>query len=890
MKKIYCLLLLCALCIPSVAQEYPKLRELSDKEYGHQLKPFEKKGEWGYVNEKENFRIKANFESADEYKFTMRNGKDTVYYAKVGFGGKFGFLNDRGLFLLVPEFEVLSDFDNGSAVFTRNGQSGVVDATGKILVDGYDDIKPFDQYGLAWFRKDGLWGACGYDGKTVFANEYQYLPDVPCGTMTLMEIKGKLGLLSFTDKRIALPACADWIGPDMKDAELVLYRKDGKFGCFHANGKNLLSADFDYISSSANDKILASRNGLYGLYDKSGNCIFEPVMMTDQVSEGLSFYQLFSAGSAHQTLKVCLNDNVITFKEFDDIMFKEKSKEEYSIKTGADRVPYWLKGHYRDIMSAEEYRGFWRFDKTFYSRMKEGPEFKSLLGVPYDGKSYVTIGRNKMVIDTEGFGMKVGGSLESASLTIDSLKVPCGSWLAPLFLTINKTKLAAYDQKNGTNLAKVWSTMSAKVCNKGFISDSEAVAVVDILVDDILMQKVMVKFSKSGSRKLQVKLDGILYNQDNYVHPGETRCFFANDMLILSICSGGNNELKTIFYSASGSVVTELNDLFGELILSSYPQIVLLGRDSYTFCKSTVDMEKRTYTKEDLVMDSNKNIVKLEGCHACFYDKETMLLKAVLDTEQQGLPVPVLKYADGIWDGQRIVGVSANHWDKMEESKWFFLPRVKAGTFTENINGYLITVYPVDENGIAIYSINPDVWSNEGVVYGYIGYDHDFFTQAVFKEARPFVNGEATVNLAGVWTKMKMTDFGKYMTDASGAIVSDNYEVGTVIFKDGKGKDGIYEISPDIKGRLRGYRNTYTGKHGFVNTDGVMVTAPIYDGYEVKDDVCIVWTKSPDGKILKGMINHKGNVVIPVAYDEVSWPVAGLVTALSGDMVEQFTL
>lgn len=888
MKRIYLLVVLFAAALPGFAQEYPKLRELSEKEFGHQLKPMEKKGEWGYVNDKESYRIRHHFESAEPYKFTIF-GKDTVYYAKVGFEGKFAFLNDRGVFLVVPEFEYLSDFDNGAAVFTRNGKSGVLSAEGKVLVDGYEEIKPFDKYGLAWFKKDGLWGACGHDGKVVFSNEYIYLPDVPCGTMTLMEIGGRLGLLSFADKRVVLSASADWIGPDMKDEEIILYRRDGKFGCFHANGKSLLPAEFDFISG-AEGKILASRNGLYGLYDKKGNCIFEPVMMTDQVSEGLPFYQLFSVGEAHQSLKVCVNDNVITAAEFDDILFKEKSKEEYSSKAPNDRFPYWLKGHYKELMTPENYRGFWRFDRTFYSRMKEGPELKSLLGVPYDGKSYVTIGRNKMVIDTEGFGMKTGGSLESASLTIDSQNVPCGSWLAPLFLTINKSKLSAYDQKNGTNLARIWTTMTARVCNKGFISDGDAVAIVDILVDDILMQKVVVKFSKSGSRKLQIKMDGILYDLTNYVHPGESRCFYADGMLIVSVCRGSNNALKTIFYSGSGSVITELDDLFGEMILASSPAVVLLGRDSYTFCRSTVDMEKRTYTKEDLVMDSKKNLVKLEGCHLCFYDKETMLLKAVLDAEQQGLPVPVLKYADGVWDGQRIVGVTANHWDKMEESKWFFLPRVKTGVYTENINGYMINVYPVDENGIAIYSINPDVWSKEGVMYGYIGYDNDFFTQAVFKEARPFQNGEATVNIAGIWTKLNMSEFGKYTSDPSGSAVSDNYEVGSVIFKNEKGKDDIYEISPEIKGRLRGYRNKYTGKHGFVNMDGVMVTAPVFDGYEIKDDVCIVWTKSPDGVVKKGMVNHKGNLVIPVAYDEISWPVAGLVTALAGENVEQYTL
>ena len=83
-----------------VAQELPKLKPLSEKEMNETLVPSQKKdGKWGYVNEKESFKIKALFDMADPFVETVVNGTTTVVSARVVYDGKYAVLAKTGLFL-----------------------------------------------------------------------------------------------------------------------------------------------------------------------------------------------------------------------------------------------------------------------------------------------------------------------------------------------------------------------------------------------------------------------------------------------------------------------------------------------------------------------------------------------------------------------------------------------------------------------------------------------------------------------------------------------------------------------------------------------------------------------------------------------------------------------
>lgn len=950
MKKLNIILSLLFVSSALIAQEYPKLKPLSEKEMEEKLVPAQRKDKWGYANEKESFRIKAMFDMADPFVQTVVSGKDTVTSARVVYEGKYGFLDHTGVFLYNPMFDSLSEFDRGVSVFTRNGVSGFLTATGKILADGLDAMMLFDENGMAWFRKDGYWGAYDLEGNVVIPNEYDKLPDVSYGALQQVEKGGKYGLASSSEKKVVLAAECDRIAYDEKDKSLVICRKGDMYGCFSIDGKQLFPVECEEIITYEGGRIVVKKEGRFGYYDNKGTELIPPVMYTNQIAQSHDFYQLFDNAAGRQDIKVYYKDNHLDIKTFDSLLFNDMGKEKYAAEADAKtgRFPQWLKGRMAEAVPAGQYVAKWRFDGAYY------PE-AGAKDLPEGAGPFIAVGKDMQVVKYEGFEMPANKAMNQAVLKVDTVDVACGSWIRSLMVSVNGGKIAMYDRAMRTNVLNKWKTLTAEIRNAILAPDGDALVVVDLMVDDLLMQRVMTKMSPSGSQKFSIKMDGILYNQENFVSEEVSGCFATNDMIIVSYISGKNEDKITKFYNYNGNILTELNDFCAEVMLESSPAVKFYGRDNSSYGTCTIDFTTRSFSRFSLEQDVNRKTTRMIDGTVHFIDKETMLVDAVFDVKSKHMPVQAFRYTSSEWDGRTIVGVSPNHCSKAEDIRWTYIPRVTSGTYSENINGYMINIYPVGGDDIAVYGVYPDVWSNEGIRYGYIGYDGTFFTQAYFEEAKPFVDGVAEVKIRGEWKKLKKEDFKKYMNDPAGVLSPDNYEIGSVIFTmehiaksmSGTGNEVTekgYWLTRGNGGELIAFLNTLTGKYGFVDSAGKMVVAPIYDSFhnidptadgliavrrdDGKNDkdsgwgfidmngeevipckyyaswspevetlfslgdngVCVLAMMLSDGQKKVGCINKKGEVVVPFEYDEVSNPVGGVITARSGDVEKQFRL
>lgn len=868
------------------AQDFPKLKELSERELEEHLIPGERKGKWGYVNDKENFRIKPVFDSVEEYKWTVLNGKDSVFLAKVVFEGKTAVLNRLGTFLYYPVYDSVSDFISGTAIFTKKDTCGLMSASGQILVNGMEEILPFDQNGLAWFRNEGKWGVYDLDGQVVFENRFDAIPEIAYGTLSVVYEEGKMGFVSMEGRRIVLEPCADTIVQDEVDSDLIIYQKDGLYGAFHINGVSLINPEFEQIKGMGDGFILVKKAGKYGLWDKSGNMIISPCLNTNQISEGHAFYQIIDESTGKQDYKVYYKGSLLTMNEFDDMMFQELSKSRYveKIDEQFERYPYWMKGHLKDVYSPAVMAGQWKYDNTFYPYRPSVSFFDPASGMAEDYETYLKVGKDMKVKENIGFDFSSGIALNKAIIMIEGVQVPCGSWLAPLFRSVNAGKISEYDKIMGTRLFYDWKTISAKVSNKGFAPDGDAVIVLDLLIDELLMQKVVAKCSVSGELRCSIKLDGILYDTLDYVNEGDMKCFVTEDMIIVSYSHGPNEIPKTGFYGIDGKVLTELDEFHADKLLETTPVLKLFGHDNDCYTTCSIDMVNRTYKKKGIGLKLSDTVVKSIGDHLYFYDKSTRLLESILEIGSDAMPVNALRFTEATWDGQRIIGVSANQWLGVKDTKWMTVPRVMTGTFSENIDGQLFKVYPVSEDGIAIYSITPDVWSEEGVRYGYLSYEENFFTQALFEDAKPFVDGVAEVKVRGKVTRLTKADFVKYQNSPGEVSSADNYETGVVAFTAEQMKladsskaneivtDDGYSLLRSHGGSLVAFENTYTGKYGFVDSVGVVVVPPVYDDFHncdfSKDGLVAVRRDMGMGVVETGwgFLNMKGEVVVPCVY------------------------
>ena len=196
---------------------------------------------YGYVNSKNEYVIKAQFEEAEDFKggyaIVRKNDKfgvvdttgkiivpclydNVVYYGdlfKVTKGGKVGIISRSGKIVLECVYSSVSEWawkNNSIFVVCKNGKCGIIDAAGKICVPFlYDELQHLSNQSndcSIWVaKKEQCWGIVSANGAVIAPFKYQYISTSIYGGRILMEINGKKGYFDANGK-VVIPARYDW--------------------------------------------------------------------------------------------------------------------------------------------------------------------------------------------------------------------------------------------------------------------------------------------------------------------------------------------------------------------------------------------------------------------------------------------------------------------------------------------------------------------------------------------------------------------------------------------------------------------------------------------------------------------------------------------------------
>ena len=302
-------------CVLLHAQDIPKLKPLKDIEGA--LTPAEKKGQWGYVNEKGKFVINAVFDEARPFVPLTGPGDVTMPVAKIRVGNLWGYITRENVYLFQPAYESLTDFDGAAnAVGTANGTSallGVAAATsekggfqtltGTVLADNLSGLGPFNANGLAWARKNGLWG--------------------------MMNRKGEWTLSARYDSYETLSA-----------EGLTRVTKAGKSGAVDAKGKQVIPLSFDALEwNAATRQIVARKGGKYGTFDAYGQVIYACLFDEVPVPGADGYIPFWKDGRPAAAFP---GQKYLSLEEFDDQLYNEMTRAEY---LSTKKIPEWAKMH-----------------------------------------------------------------------------------------------------------------------------------------------------------------------------------------------------------------------------------------------------------------------------------------------------------------------------------------------------------------------------------------------------------------------------------------------------------------------------------------------------------------------------------------------------------------
>ena len=179
------------------AQVFDKLKPIKDKNRGT-LTVVEKKGLYGYQNEKGKVVIKCVFEDARDF---------NQGYAIVKSGGKFGMISDAGVYSIYPQYDSMSEIRDNRVITKQGNLYGFSSPDEKTKVlPKYKSIDGFKN-GTTWVtKKNGLCNVVDTLNQALLENDIELLKFIDKNNLKTFRDDEKIGLVSIKDKRVIFEA------------------------------------------------------------------------------------------------------------------------------------------------------------------------------------------------------------------------------------------------------------------------------------------------------------------------------------------------------------------------------------------------------------------------------------------------------------------------------------------------------------------------------------------------------------------------------------------------------------------------------------------------------------------------------------------------------------
>ena len=316
----FCILLLLSTFVG--AQNLPKLKPISEKHMSEPIFPTEKKGKWGYADQKGHFLIKANFEKAEEFKLVKVAWADSIFLAKVKFANKWGVLQRDGTFLVTPQFDQLDDFSHDVAIFKTGEAYGILSFDGQILANNLRELDKFNGAGLAWFKMDDSWGVINTAGRVTLPAKYSAKASEKLSGMLLKtSANGKYGVITSDLSKVILPPVYDNLSTLTNG--LILCEQDDLRGLLTGSGTVLLPAQYEEINMDHPGSFpgyIVKQAGLYGLASGDGTIVAYP-QYDDIRLDSPSSWKGFVVKKNGLLGMISHDGSVLSQPKYDDIQF-----------------------------------------------------------------------------------------------------------------------------------------------------------------------------------------------------------------------------------------------------------------------------------------------------------------------------------------------------------------------------------------------------------------------------------------------------------------------------------------------------------------------------------------------------------------------------------------
>lgn len=225
-----------------------------------------------------------------KYFFANSDKVDTSLIPVLDNSSKWGFINQKGTYVINPQFTDCSPFFDGLAtVMTTGGKVGYIDKKGKFVIQPqYKDGTDFHE-GLAFVVTEGGFPECiNKKGQTVFSlKEAKEVRGFSEGLACFMTDNGKCGYVN-TKGKIVIAAQFDGAA-DFSEGMAAVCNADGKFGFINKKGKIVINHQFEDTESFSEGLAAFDNGDMVGFVNKKGKYVINPQFEdASSFSEGMA--------------------------------------------------------------------------------------------------------------------------------------------------------------------------------------------------------------------------------------------------------------------------------------------------------------------------------------------------------------------------------------------------------------------------------------------------------------------------------------------------------------------------------------------------------------------------------------------------------------------------
>lgn len=196
-------------------------------------------------------------------------------------GVKWGYIDDKGTFVIEPKYDSAYDFgENGIAVVEEEKLYGIIDKSGKyILQPKYDSINEFSE-GRAAAALNDIFKLIDEIGKELTTRPYNFIGSFKDGRaiMSITDTQGNslYGYLNREGKE-AVPPKFQYAG-EYNNGKAVVKIGDNQYALIDINGQILQAYKYAFVGDIGDDLLAfkLSEDGKLGYMDVSGNVVIQP--------------------------------------------------------------------------------------------------------------------------------------------------------------------------------------------------------------------------------------------------------------------------------------------------------------------------------------------------------------------------------------------------------------------------------------------------------------------------------------------------------------------------------------------------------------------------------------------------------------------------------------